>query len=97
MTKVIYRQYRGEPRHGIAIFPEVPNDNAGAYAVCYEEVGEHGGCDVQAVISMTRPASPEVVERMGRLLVGRGYELEPVTRTPRDAYQTRRREAQKEG
>jgi hypothetical protein len=89
-TKTIFRTYRDKSAEVVAIFPELPHDRAGMFAVCYAHNGQHGAADVAAVIARTRPSTDEESAPLSQELHGIGYKLEPIARTPRDAYQTRK-------
>jgi hypothetical protein len=88
-TKVIFRKWKGTG-DVIALFPEVPGTVNPAHCLSYERHGQHGAAHLAGVIANTRPASPEESADLARELERIGYELEPVTRTPGNAWDTRR-------
>jgi hypothetical protein len=72
-TIVIFRKYNDGDI--IAIFPEVPG--AAPYlCMSYMHVGQHGDCDVAALIDSTKKATPEEFAALKTELESIGYVLD---------------------
>lgn len=65
----------------IALFPRIPADNRGN-VLSYEHVGQHGAASPD-IVHRTKPASPATYDALLRELRGRGYNVRPITRFPR--------------
>lgn len=85
--KVIFRKWKDAKREGdiIALFPEIPFTYGGDIT-SYEHIGQHGGADYNAVLSMTSPASPAEYAHLLEELQSIGYELQVVTRRTSQMY-----------
>jgi hypothetical protein len=87
-TKVVFRQWRAEPRTIIALFPEIPADLNGYTCESYEHFGQHGGADYEGVVSRTLPVPrsqsseryAQDVDDLSRELESLGYVLHVVRR-----------------
>ena len=72
-TIVIFRWQR---EGGVfALFPELPADNQGFYATCYQHIGQHCAADYYGCIAKSRPATPSEYADLFNELEGRGYNL----------------------
>ena len=76
-TKVIFRVWK-ETGTLIALFPELPADNYGAFCVSYEHVGQHGGANYNGVIDQSRPAHVSEIDDLKAELEGIGYNLQVI-------------------
>ena len=91
-TTVIFRRFKTAPYDVIALFPLEPADVLGHFCTSYQHVGQHGAASPELAHRGTRPAStsePDVAALKAEL-ERIGYTLRIATRTPRNAYQTRR-------
>lgn len=79
---VIFRRWK-DTGSIIALFPELPADVLGRYCESYERVGQHGGADYMAVVSMTTPAKPDEYSDLAEELAVIGYTLRVVRRASR--------------
>ena len=56
---VVFRVFTGKDGGDVvALFPELPADNAGRYCESYQHIGQHGGADYEGLMRHgTRPAT----------------------------------------
>lgn len=66
----------------IAVFPTLFSDFQGYNHVCYQHVGQHGGCDASHIVQMTKLATPEQYTTLKAELERIGYKLSVVKRMP---------------
>ena len=78
LTKVVFRKWRRNLGCDIiALFPEVPADNAGNLCSSYEHIGQHGAADYNHVVSkLSQPAKPAEYAALKQELETLGYCLE---------------------
>ena len=70
-TRVIFRKF---PNGDIlALFPEIQITN---FCSSYMHIGQHGGADYQACISITKPAAPDEYANLASELSSIGYDLQ---------------------
>ena len=86
MTKVVFRKPTDHADEITAVFPEVEWDSWPSL-MCYQHIGQHGGCTVDWVRYETVPAKPEEYEPLLRELTELvGYDdLVVLPRMPRVA------------
>lgn len=79
VTFVVFRKWSAKQGGDvIALFPYEKHDYR--HCVCYEHVGQHGSALYEAVIQMTRLATPEEYAPLLRELTSVGYNLKVITR-----------------
>jgi hypothetical protein len=84
-TEVIFRKYndRGDI---IALFPYIIGDHMGNI-LCYQQIGQHGAADYNAVIKQTTLATPEEYEDLFNELTNHfGYNLKIIKRKNHSKY-----------
>lgn len=84
-TEVIFR-YDPKSKTTIAVFPYLVWNRDGD--VTYFE-DEHAGCDYQAILKQTVPATPEQFIKLKRSLQLIGYDLKRITKIDRKKYSAR--------
>lgn len=77
---VIFRAFRTHPRHVVAILPTLHGDQHRYTCQSYEHVGQHGACDPQELVRMTRPAQPAEYAFLLAEMKGLGYILDVKSR-----------------
>jgi hypothetical protein len=89
-TAVIFRVFK-DGGGVVALFPELPGGNNPRYCESFQLLGGHCSASPELTRGYTRPATPEEYAAVKRILEGAryGYNLRVLTRTPRNAYQTR--------
>ena len=72
--KVVFRVFKDG--NIIALFPDDSYKYGSMYyTVCYQHSGQHGSCDYQAVISITKPATEEQYRSLAKELKNMEYNL----------------------
>lgn len=98
-TPVLFRVHRNPKEcggHVTAVFPCDPHDLNGHSMVCYEHVGQHGGCGF-AYYQETRPALPSEYADLKRELESApfGYRLKVYQRINRSLRERFRAEVER--
>jgi hypothetical protein len=89
-VKVLFRVWK-EDGELVALFPELPGDEAAWSCTFYVFQGGHGSANCRTVIDHTRPARPEEYAELLRHLGTLGYtRLKVVKRLTRDMILRRR-------
>lgn len=73
---VIFREDREHKGLGVAFFPTEAWDRTGRLVTSYAICGEHGGASPEYYRERTRPASPEIADRLRAVLEARAYRLD---------------------
>lgn len=94
-TKVIFRKWKttGEV---IALFPCEPATSDLTLCQSYMHVGQHGAACPAGVVRDTKPATPDEYRELEKELTAIGYDLEPLSRVPANAFRVRIDEATKQ-
>ena len=92
ITKVVFRKFYPEG-DVIAIFPEMIGTRYPGSCMSYQHVGQHGACDVFALMDpkRTRPAILREYADLKKELENRGYILKICQRVSRKMHQVRLR------
>lgn len=88
---VIFRKDRTGWKDCFALFPELPADEYGRYATCYQHLGQHCAADYRGCIAASDPASPEEYRELFNELEQRGYALVVKQRATPEMHERRRR------
>lgn len=93
-TKVIFRYWENDV---IAIFPEDADSPNPRYCESYQHVGGHGSCDPNAIVEVSRPATPEEYASLKRELESDPYfyELKVIQRLRYSHYLNRQAQLKK--
>ena len=67
---VMFRKYRDTSAEILAVFPYEAHDLYSDYVICYAHIGQHGGAQMEHVLSATRPAKPHEYADLHRELQG---------------------------
>ena len=67
---VMFRKYRDKSAEILAVFPYEVHDRSGRFVTCYATIGQHGGAQMEHVLSATRPAKPDEYAELYRELQG---------------------------
>ena len=67
---VMFRKYRDKSAEILAVFPYEAHDLYSDFVICYAHVGQHGGAQMEHVLSATRPAKPGEYADLYRELQG---------------------------
>jgi len=89
VTKVIFRQFKGDHHWIIALFPEIPGNADSSTCLCYMHFGQHGNASTD-VTYITRPAHPSNYAALKEELESIGYKLQVVYRFTQAAREKRR-------
>jgi len=73
-TVVVFRKWKSGDI--IALMPEDPADNSGAFCNSYERVGQHGAADYYGVVARTRQATEAEYADLAAELRRIGYALD---------------------
>jgi hypothetical protein len=66
----------------------------GASRICYQRIGQHGGATPDLMRGQyTRPATDAEIEPLASELYALGYNLKPMKRFPRNAFEVRKGKA----
>ena len=88
---VIFRKDRTGWKEPFALFPELPTDEYGRYATCYQHVGQHCSADYHGCIANSDPATAEEYRELYDELERRGYALVVKQRATPEMHERRRR------
>ena len=75
-TVVVFRKFKEGDI--IALFPEVPADNAGILCMSYMQIGQHSGANYYNVVHKTKRATPDEYANLYRELERIGYKLRAI-------------------
>jgi len=89
-VKVIYRTFSIlDGGDTIAIFPEIIGTNDPVTCDSYQHLGQHGSCNPNHLISITRPSTFEEKEELAKELEAIGYSLKEVKKLSKKYFESR--------